>query len=31
VQSIFAPLDKEVKFSFDDNAVVFEIRFTGQQ
>jgi len=31
VQSIFVPLEKELKFSFDDNAVVFEIRATIQQ
>jgi hypothetical protein len=30
VQSIFEPLGKELKFSFDDNAVVFEIRLASQ-
>jgi hypothetical protein len=30
VQSIFSPLGKELKFSFDDNAVVFEVRLASQ-
>ena len=31
VQSIFEPLGKELKFSFDDNAVVFEVRLASQE